>query len=341
MAEKAMEIDFVITWVDGDDAKWKKVKSEYKADEIAADDGQERYRNWELLRYWFRGAEKYAPWVRKIHFVTADKVPEWLDQSHPKLHIVRHEDFIPKEYLPTFNSHVPEIWLHRIEGLAEHFVYFNDDVFVTGALSPEHFFRKGLPVDMLAFQPVVANPHNPLMSHLFLNNTLVLSKYFSKRENVRKHPGKYFHPGYPLLYFVYNLLELAFPKYTGFYTVHGAFPFLKSTFAELWEKEGELLRQVSSHRFRNRDDVTPYLFREWQKLSGNFRPGNVTRHFRYFEVGNDNRELLKALKNRHVRTICVNDVDKNIDFEKAKEDLGRGFEAVLPKRASFEEAENA
>ena len=35
---------------------------------VNADDRKERYRDWDNLRYWFRGMEKYAPWVRKIHF---------------------------------------------------------------------------------------------------------------------------------------------------------------------------------------------------------------------------------------------------------------------------------
>ena len=89
---------------------------------------------------------------------------------------------------------------------------------------------------MLALQPVVANPANPVMSHIFLNNTLVLSKYFNKRENIRHQWRNYFKPGYPPLYFCYNFLELAFPLFSGFYTVHGASPLCRSTYETLWEK---------------------------------------------------------------------------------------------------------
>ena len=55
---------------------------------------------------------------------------------------------------------------------------------------------------------------------------------FNKRENVKMQPGKYFKLGYPPLYFFYNILELAFPRYTGFYTVHGTYHFCKKTFNE-------------------------------------------------------------------------------------------------------------
>ena len=68
------EIDFVIAWVDGGDKEWQKEKQKYLAeflgDESIIDQGDYRYRDWELLPYWFRAVEKYAPWVRKIHFVT-------------------------------------------------------------------------------------------------------------------------------------------------------------------------------------------------------------------------------------------------------------------------------
>ena len=94
-------IDFVITWVDGSDPAWNKERMQY-SESSKEDNGEERYRDWGLLKYWFRGVEQYAPWVRKIHLVTWGHLPKWLDTCSPRLHIVRHEDYIPREYLPTF-----------------------------------------------------------------------------------------------------------------------------------------------------------------------------------------------------------------------------------------------
>ncbi len=333
-------IDFVVTWVDGSDRAWRAEKARYEgggpAEEGLTDDGEERYRDWGLFRYWFRGVEKFAPWVRKVHLVTWGHLPPWLDTDHPKLHIVRHEDYIPGEYLPTFNSNVLEIYLHRIEGLSRQFVYFNDDFYLVGPVKPETFFRGGRPCDMLAFQPVVANPKNPVMSHLYLNNSLVLCKYFDKRENVRSQPGKYFKPGYPPLYFFYNLLELAFPLFTGFYTVHGPSPFLRETFEEIWEKEGELLTAMSANRFRSQRDVTPYLFREWQKLSGNFVPCNVQKWFRYYDVTEDNSDLARILAGKKKKVVCINDGRIAGDMERAAGQLREAFERILPRKSAFE-----
>jgi hypothetical protein len=329
------QIDFVITWVDGQDEQWKQQKRSF-AHDGNVDDSEERYRDWGLLKYWFRGVERYAPWVRKVHFVTWGHLPEWLDTSNPKLHIVRHEDYIPKEYLPTFNSNVLEIYLHRIEGLSEHFVYFNDDVFPIRELKSTDFFVKGRPCDMLAFQPVVANSENPVMSHLFLNNTLVLAKYFKKRENVRQQPWNYFKPGYPPLYFFYNLLEMAFPLYTGFYTVHGASPFCKSTFEEIWNKEGKSLETMSGNRFRNENDLTPYLFREWQKLSGNFCAKNIQKSFQYFAIQEDNTRLVKTIQRQKKKIICINDGSVKGDYECLAAEIQGAFESILPNPSSFE-----
>lgn len=331
------KIDFVISWVDGGDKAWQKEKNKYSGvAEDNTDAADERYRDWDNLKYWFRGVEKYAPWVRKIHFLTWGHLPKWLDTTHAKLHIVRHEDYIPKEYLPTFNSHTIEWNMHRIDGLSEQFVYFNDDIFLTGEVKPEDFFRDGKPCDMLAFQPVVANPKNPVMSHIYLNTSLVLCKYFSKRENVKKQPGKYFKIGYPPLYFFYNFLELAFPLFTGFYTVHGPSPFLKETFRTLWEMESELLDNTCRHKFRHEEDVGPYLAREWQKLSGNFYAKNVMKHFKYFDVESDNPSLVKTLTRQKANMICINDSNDPIDFAHAKSQVIEAFDSVLPEKSDFE-----
>lgn len=329
------EIDFVVTWLDESDPAWRRSREKYAPGE--GEDGRaERYRDWGLFRYWFRGVERFAPWVRKVHLVISGRVPDWLDVDCPKLHVVRHEEFIPGEYLPTFNSNVIEIYLHRIEDLSEQFVYFNDDMYLTKAVKPEYFFRGGLPCDMLALQPIVANPDNPVMSHLFLNNTLILSKYFDKRKNMRNQPRKYWHFGYPPLYFCYNFLELFFPLFTGFYTVHGPMPFLKSTFFTLWEKEEKALKEMSGNRFRSEEDLTPYLFREYQKLAGLFRAKNIQKDFRYFSLSGEVDKLLRTVRKQKKKIICINDVSSLRETEAVKNSIREAFQEILAEPAEFE-----
>lgn len=329
------EIDFVVTWVDGSDRAWQAEKARYSGRGLI-DDNEERYRDWGLFRYWFRGVEKFAPWVRKVHLVTWGHLPEWLDTENPKLHIVRHEDYIPKEYLPVFNSNVLELYLHRIEGLSEHFVYFNDDVHLIRPVKSKDFFQDGKPCDMLAFQPIGANPINPVMSHIYLNNSLVLCKYFDKRGNVKKQPGKYFKLGYTPRYFFYNLLEMAFPLYTGFYSIHGPSPFCRRTYEELWEKERELFTTLSTRRFRSEDDVSQHLFRTWQKLSGNFVPRNVRKLFQYYNIEEDNSALIRILAKKKKKIICINDRKIKGDVDTIRLQLTEAFGKILPEQSSFE-----
>ena len=140
-----MGIDFVITWVDMDDPKWKKEFYKYsdKIDNSVNELSEARFRDYGFLKYWFRGVEKFAPWVRKIHFVTSGQKPEWLNTDHPKINMVSHEDYIPKQYLPVFNSNLIEIYIHKIPDLSEQFVYFNDDFYITNHIDPNVFLTMG------------------------------------------------------------------------------------------------------------------------------------------------------------------------------------------------------
>ena len=103
MHNSVQEIDFVLIWVDGNDMEWQKTKAQYRGDE-QFNQNNVRYRDWDILHYWFRGVEKFAPWVRKVHFVTCGHVPQWLQLEHPKLNFVKHEEYIAGEYLPTFSA---------------------------------------------------------------------------------------------------------------------------------------------------------------------------------------------------------------------------------------------
>ena len=77
------KIDFVLTWVDGSDPDWLAQRREYQPGR-GTDAGESRYRDWDNLQYWFRGVEKFAPWVNKIYFVTWGHVPKWLNTAHEK-----------------------------------------------------------------------------------------------------------------------------------------------------------------------------------------------------------------------------------------------------------------
>ena len=56
-------IDFVVLWVDGNDPAWLAERQKYAPQTVLQDGGINRYRDWDLMRYWFRAVETFAPWV--------------------------------------------------------------------------------------------------------------------------------------------------------------------------------------------------------------------------------------------------------------------------------------
>lgn len=327
------EIDFVIAWLDNNDLEWQNAFYSYLPQNQSLYDLREiRFRNWENLRYWFRGVEKFAPWVNKIHLITSGQIPDWLNTNVPKLHLVKHSDYIPTEYLPTFSSCPIALNLHRIKELSEHFVFFDDDMFLIDRVEPKFFFRNGLPCDMAAFNALSLGS---IFTHNVVNNLCVINSSFKKHEMLRKHFWKWFSPqaGTKLLR---TLFLLPWPHFTGFYDPHLPQVFLKSTFEEVWEKHEDILLRTTAARFRGIADVTSWLFRYWQLAKGNFVPLNVNRDGAYFSISDDSlSKIVKTIEYQKKRIICLNDEEVS-SFEAAKEQINAAFQKILPEKSSFE-----
>ena len=320
-------IDFVIPWVDGGDDNWKRIKDQYQTD-TTSDDRIIRYRDWELLRYWFRGVEKNAPWVNKIHFVTYNQTPEWLNTNHPKLNRVNHEDYIPHEYLPTFNSHTIELNMHRIKGLSEQFVYFNDDVFVIKPVSPEDFFVDEMPCDCGVESGIT--PRLGEFSSILCENVGVINKHFTKADLNKR--GRY-----KLRYRELNIRSLSMAPYNhimGFYNPHIATSFKKSTLEEVWHQEERILDSTCHNRFRGKNDVSQYLFRYWNICTGNFVPRYPLG--KHVNVDSDISLIEKAICSRRVKLLTLNDNVGVCDFEKKKREIIKLLEELFPEKSSFE-----
>ncbi|GHG01037.1 stealth family protein [Streptomyces filamentosus] len=136
-------VDVVYTWVDGSDPAWLRRRAEYAGEAYHAEAANAaRYLSRDELRYSLRSLHLYAPWVRNVFLVTDDQTPAWLDTTVPGLRVVSHKEiFRSPEVLPTFNSHAIESQLHHIDGLAEHFLYLNDDVMLSREVTPGDFFH--------------------------------------------------------------------------------------------------------------------------------------------------------------------------------------------------------
>ena len=185
-----MDIDIVYLWVDGSDPKWQEKHDAFCGNTYNAEiDGKSRYANNDELKYSLRSIEMYAPWIRNIFIVTDNQIPKWLNTRSPKIKIVDHTDIMPAESRPCFNSSLIEHFIYRIPGLAEHFLYGNDDMYINRKVTPNDFFtNNGLPIIRFrrmpfrslrwAFREKVRNKHlsnyRKMLAH---SSQLVKDKY--------------------------------------------------------------------------------------------------------------------------------------------------------------------
>lgn len=328
-------IDFVVTWVDGADPKWQKEKEKY-SNTPAGDKRDNRYRDWDLLKYWFRAVETYAPWVNKVHFVTCGQIPEWLNINNPKLHLVNHSDYIPEKYLPTFNSVTIELFLHKIPELAENFVYFNDDMFLNSPVKPEYFFKNNLPCDTAILSAITPSEGSDHFSHCLLSNTELLEKDYNIRSAIKKNIGKWINPKYGSEQ-IRTLLLLPWHNFTGVRMHHMPISYKKSTFEKIWKNHKDELEIAASDKFRNNFNLNHWIFRYDQLLSGNFQPQSQKQNSFFVLNGKKTiKEAVLAIQNPKVRMLCINDNVKDRDFLAAKKKITKAYNNKLLKKSSFE-----
>ncbi len=325
-------IDLVVTWVDGNDKEWQREKVEALGTN-SGDDRIIRYRDWDIMKYWFRGVEECIPFINRIHFITWGHLPEFLNVNHEKLNIIKHTDYIPSEYLPTFNSNVIELNLHRIEDLAEHFILANDDFFFLKKVNEDFFFKKGLPRDA-ALQNVLQFHKSGGIGHIMANDLEWLNKKYNKRSVMFKNFSKWFNLKYGFKAF-YNLYLLPFSNFTGFDDPHIPFSYLKSEWETLWNESGEALDKICHNKLRDSSDINHWLIRYRQMVKGNFCPANYKRG-EFYIIGEDDEKIKNAILSKKIPMACFSDDNVDIDFEKEKKFLKEILEKRFPHKSKFE-----
>ncbi len=323
-------------WVDMDDPAWREQFARYsgrpQTDNSNNSTSDARFRDHGFLRYWFRGVERFAPWVRRVHFVTCGQRPDWLDTSNPRLNLVDHRDYIPHEFLPCFNSGVLESYFHRISGIAQRFVYFNDDFFLTAPTPPERFFRNGLPCDIATFR---YNSGGSQWAKMLRNNIAIINQHFDKQTVMRQWHDKWFAPEYGAKAWLNYLLRF-YPRFVTLRTPHNAQPYLRSTYEKVWAAAGKELTEASMHRFRTADDLTQELFRTWQICEGNFEPYNTYVDTRMFPLVLRPGQAIEAVREQKYKLVCLNDNVHIRNYAQVMASLEAAFETILPDKSSFE-----
>ncbi|MBZ5941748.1 Stealth CR1 domain-containing protein [Weissella cibaria] len=322
------KIDFVLTWVDDSDPAWIAEKNKYDVKQTLP---SVRVRDWDFLIYWFRSVEKYAPWVNKIHLVTWGHVPTFLNINHDKVNIVNHSEIFDEQYLPIFSTTALELSLHKIPGITENFVYFNDDMFINKDVTPEDFFVDGKPKDIGLMSPIL--PVKEGVAHIVLNDLQIINNHFN-RSDYLKHAGKFFNwrNGVNNLR---SMILLPWNRIMGFYDQHLPLPLVKSRYEEIWSRFPDEMTQTIAGRFRSNSDYSVWLIRYWQLLTGDFVPRSLN-FGKYYQIQDDLTSIVEEITKHKHALIVLNDNERLQNFENTKRELIDVFASQLTEKSAFE-----
>ena len=307
------DIDIVYTWVDGSDQEWQ-ASFEHWAD-LSRDSvpatafDPARFRNRDELRYSLRSVWAYCGWARNIHIVTSGQVPSWLVEDE-RVRVVAHSEILPPEVLPTFNSHAIESALHRIEGLAEHFVYLNDDVFIGRPVRPETFFTpNGLP---LVFQS------NALVHGVEDAETLAVDTAALRAR---------------------SLLGERFGRVVSSKPLHAPFALRRSVIEQLVEDFPDAVQRTAESRFRAPTDlsIAASFASHYALGSGSAVLGDISSQYVHVESDRLSWALDRIALGDDVDTFCINEMKDSGRVEAEREQqLREFFDRVFPVPAPWE-----
>jgi hypothetical protein len=148
-------IDAVLTWVDGEDPAHMARRRQYDPGFGAAGTEATRFASRDEIRFSLSALLRFAPWVRCIHIVTDGQTPAivtelWANDPamRDRVKIVDHKQIYRghEDLLPIFSGRTIETALYRIPGLAENYLYLNDDFFLVRPVQPSDFFTEDGPV---------------------------------------------------------------------------------------------------------------------------------------------------------------------------------------------------
>lgn len=333
------KVDVVIPWVDGNDTAWIKEKNKWYAiqNPDKESNSNNRYQSWDNLKYWFRAIEKFMPWINNIFFITWGHIPSFLNTNHPKLKIVKHEEYIPNEYLPTFNANTIELNFHRIANLSQRFIYFNDDIFPLVPVDRNYYFKDNMICDEAIETPIIPMMNGEISKFTWNMRALdisIINKNFNKREVQKQFHDKWFSESYGELLERNKSLSY-WDNFVGFRDPHVPSAFLKSTFKKVWEKESVVLNRACKTKFRDFSCVNQWLIRYWQLCEGNFSPRRTLG--KSYTVTIDNyKEIAELIRNQGQQMICINEECSSREFEVIKREINSAFEFLLPNKSAFE-----
>lgn len=312
--EPKFPVDIVYTWVDGTDPGWLAQKARFSRPGLYPERAKhaERFRNRDELLYSLRSIELFAPWVQTVHIVTAGQTPRWLNLDAPKLNLVDHREiYADSEWLPTFNSSGIETQLHHIDGLADHFLYFNDDFFLGQFCDKgDFFFANGVikyfPSDQRAYERGIDSSSE---------------EYIQADKNA------------------IELLRLDFDSVGREIMQHIPYPSDRELLAELEERYKEAFEVCAASRFRSSADVRPIAFMQYHYGFHRRRAMPSSLSHRYLALWKNEiiDQMESVERSRAYKTFCINDVGLQPHRTDAiNSAVQRFLDAYFPVASAFE-----
>ena len=296
-------IDLLITYVNGSDQNWIK---EYVKATHTHSPTPVRFRTWGTLKYLLRGVARYMPFIRKVVLIVASpsQVPDWVNREDVR--IVYHSDFIPKQFLPTFNSCTIESFFWNIPDLTDRIIYFNDDMFPLSRLSENDFFTGDVP--HFKFTEPAAYSSRAIFQSQCRSGIDMITKALGLPTF---EEGKIVRP------------------------YHISAPISKSTLAKVAELCADTIPKTIS-MLRLTSNVNQYIYAYYHYFTNNYIDRVVD--YKYFEIRDDNFKLIEEqiAQEGGCQMICLNDSDKIQNYSRTRYQLQLCFEKKFPDKCRYE-----
>lgn len=278
-------LDVVLPYVDSADPAWQDLflKTRKKSFKTSAARNlylkcfSTRYASYGMFRYWWRGYEQFGP-PGKVHLLlqSESQIPQWLDRNHHRLCIHYHDEFMPANVLPTYNSSCIELCFLKkcASELSPFFLMMNDDFYFNAPSTFENFVSGDKPLTWAVVR-----------QHRFLPTCLFRSVVCNNFNLVSKVAGK------TCPHFAHNHLAVCYKRDAIIPALDKFWPTILPTLT----------------RFRDSKNYNHWILRYWQDFTGVSHHSPLFPHKGYVEMPTATRESVNAIKNEPV--ICFNDTN--------------------------------
>ena len=329
-------VDFVITWVDGQDPAWRRKRAaaaNSQEHERQANDNC-RFINSNELLYALRSIYTNCSWFNKIYIVTDNQRPIWLNEDCEEVVVVDHKTIFGKEgKLPTFNSNAIESRLHHIPGLAEHYVTLNDDFFIGRGISEKFFFHdRGEP--RLYFSAL--KKEEKILREMLPENLERGEIYQRTQNRTRK-----------LIWKEYGLVIRQNPRHT-------PKPFRKSAVLAVEKRFWNQIEPTLHHQFRSAQGLFFLALCMFDEFAAGNRPipaklwsfrrdGSCLSYRDYIHINLGKSAMVSRIRYWCIRAfspacICLNDVEKTTPEN--REEMVRFLAKLFPNKCPAERGQS-